>query len=290
MYLEHYAIHHTTALEGNLCRSEMELWLGVAFQVMPTQVLTFAKYLHGALSNKIFSLCMTLTLTFCESVDYVSNLLSFIGELIVLCLKKLLILLFWSKTLSNFQWYVIKFVFFSFVCQHFKLFSNKFGKTFRRRNIMEDANKTYLQTCNFNQERDPFCPVFRIGDIVHFAGENFTQLAVRGGVIVISIDWNCNLDWDFLEFCKPIYSFRRVDDPNTNIAPGWNFRYEKQIDWIKDIKTPTATTNYSLDMQIITRRTGARYSNLMAFVLLLRSEGRVRNSTSFQPCWTLVLD
>jgi hypothetical protein len=43
-------------------------------------------------------------------------------------------------------------------------------------------------------------------------------------------------------------------------------------------------------MQIITRRTGARYSNLMVFVLLLRSEGRVRNSTSFQPCWTLVLD
>jgi hypothetical protein len=103
-------------------------------------------------------------------------------------------------------------------------FYKKFGKTFRRRNIMEDANKTYLQSCHYNQERDPFCPVFRIEDIVSFAGENFTQLAIRGGVIVISIDWNCNLDLDFLEFCKPIYSFRRADDPNTNIAPGWNFR------------------------------------------------------------------
>ncbi|EFX89097.1 hypothetical protein DAPPUDRAFT_310786 [Daphnia pulex] len=100
-----------------------------------------------------------------------------------------------------------------------------FGKTFRRRNIMEDANKTYLQSCHYNQERDPFCPVFRIEDIVSLAGENFTQLAIRGGVIVISIDWNCNLDLDFLEFCKPIYSFRRADDPNTNIAPGWNFRH-----------------------------------------------------------------
>ncbi|KAK4019347.1 hypothetical protein OUZ56_001370 [Daphnia magna] len=100
-----------------------------------------------------------------------------------------------------------------------------FGKTFRRRNILQDANKTYLQTCHYHPERDPFCPVFRIDDIVSFAGENFTQLAVRGGVIVISIEWNCNLDLDFMELCKPIYTFRRVDDPNTNIAPGWNFRY-----------------------------------------------------------------
>lgn len=100
-----------------------------------------------------------------------------------------------------------------------------FGKMFRRRNIMEDANKTYLQSCHYNKASDPFCPVFRIGDIVTSAGENFTQLAVRGGVVVISIEWNCNLDWDFLEFCKPDYSFRRADDPNTNIAPGWNFRY-----------------------------------------------------------------
>lgn len=99
-----------------------------------------------------------------------------------------------------------------------------FGKTFRRRNIMVDANKTYLQSCHYHREKDPFCPVFRIEDIVSLAGENFTQLAVRGGVIVISIEWNCNLDRDFLEFCKPVYSFRRVDDPNTNIAPGWNFR------------------------------------------------------------------
>jgi hypothetical protein len=28
----------------------------------------------------------------------------------------------------------------------------------------------------------------------------------------------------------------------------------------------------------------------MAFVLLLKSEGREGNLTSFQPCWTLVLD
>lgn len=100
-----------------------------------------------------------------------------------------------------------------------------FGKMFRRRNIMEEANKTYLQSCHYSRDQDPFCPVFRIQDMISFAGENFTQLAIRGGVIVVSIDWDCNLDLDFMKFCKPVYSFRRADDPNTNIAPGWNFRY-----------------------------------------------------------------
>nr|CAH0108652.1 unnamed protein product [Daphnia galeata] len=133
-----------------------------------------------------------------------------------------------------------------------------FGKTFRRRNIMEDANKTYLQTCNFNQERDPFCPVFRIGDIVSFAGENFTQLAVRGGVIVISIDWNCNLDWDFLEFCKPIYSFRRVDDPNTNIAPGWNFRHANY----HEENRRTLFKSYGIRFVIEVRGQGAKFNIL----------------------------
>jgi P2X purinoceptor 4 len=99
-----------------------------------------------------------------------------------------------------------------------------FGKMFRRRNIMEEANKTYLQSCHYSRDQDPFCPVFRIQDMISLAGENFTQLAVRGGVIVVSIDWDCNLDLDFMKFCKPMYSFRRADDPNTNIAPGWNFR------------------------------------------------------------------
>nr|CAH0101182.1 unnamed protein product [Daphnia galeata] len=133
-----------------------------------------------------------------------------------------------------------------------------FGKTFRRRNMMEDANKTYLQTCNFNQERDPFCPVFRIGDIVHFAGENFTQLAVRGGVIVISIDWNCNLDWDFLEFCKPMYSFRRVDNPNTNIAPGWNFRHANY----HEENRRTLFKSYGIRFVIEVRGQGAKFNIL----------------------------
>ena len=39
----------------------------------------------------------------------------------------------------------------------------------------------------------------------------------------MDIEWNCDFDYDETK-CKPKYSFRRLDDPNVNIAKGWNFR------------------------------------------------------------------
>ncbi|TPP63840.1 P2X purinoceptor [Fasciola gigantica] len=45
-----------------------------------------------------------------------------------------------------------------------------------------------------------------------------------GGVIGIDIRWNCDLDWN-VRYCNPVYSFSRLDDPNANIATGFNFRY-----------------------------------------------------------------
>lgn len=100
----------------------------------------------------------------------------------------------------------------------------KFGTQFKRRNVLENSNSTYLQTCIYNAENDPFCPVFKIGDIVKEAGENFSEVAVKGGVFEIEITWDCNLDWDFMKYCKPKYSFERMDSPKALISPGWNFR------------------------------------------------------------------
>jgi len=44
-------------------------------------------------------------------------------------------------------------------------------------------------------------------------------MAVKGGVVSLSIAWHCNLDYDFVEYCKPKYNFRILDDF------GWNFRH-----------------------------------------------------------------
>ena len=44
-------------------------------------------------------------------------------------------------------------------------------------------------------------------------------MAIKGGVVGIDIQWNCDLDWDFKKYCLPTYSFRLLD------STGWNFRF-----------------------------------------------------------------
>jgi P2X purinoceptor 4 len=101
----------------------------------------------------------------------------------------------------------------------------KFGEEYQKRNILEDADKNFLKHCRYNatSKTDRFCPVFRIGDIVEMAGGS-SRVAIRGGVFVIRIKWNCNLDLNFKN-CRPVYTFDRMDNKDSLISPGWNFRY-----------------------------------------------------------------
>ncbi len=66
--------------------------------------------------------------------------------------------------------------------------------------------------------------MFVLRDIVEGANQDYDKIAFNGAVIGIEINWDCNLDND-LKYCVPKYSFRRLDDPNTQVAKGWNFRY-----------------------------------------------------------------
>ena len=46
---------------------------------------------------------------------------------------------------------------------------------------------------------------------------------IQGGVIVIGIEWQCDLDWS-IDYCLPKYSFSRLDQEKAKIAKGSNFR------------------------------------------------------------------
>ena len=94
----------------------------------------------------------------------------------------------------------------------------------RRRNIIEIAESSSLKNCTFDPEYNAGCPVFVLGDIVKWAGQDYHEISRLGGIIGIEIYWDCNLDFD-LKYCVPKYSFRRLDDAKTTIAKGWNFRY-----------------------------------------------------------------
>ncbi|XP_053224332.1 P2X purinoceptor 7 isoform X1 [Podarcis raffonei] len=98
----------------------------------------------------------------------------------------------------------------------------KFNYT--KRNISPDFNIS----CTYNKNTAPHCPIFRLGDILRASGENFSEVAVQGGIVGIEINWDCNLD-KWLHRCEPKYGFRRLDDKKTNEAlyPGNNFRFAK---------------------------------------------------------------
>ncbi|XP_053547655.1 P2X purinoceptor 3 [Bombina bombina] len=93
---------------------------------------------------------------------------------------------------------------------------------FEKGNLPDNLN------CRYNPKTHPFCPIFRLGDILKLAGQNFTNLADKGGVMGIKIGWLCDLDqsWDL---CVPKYSFTRLDSVSqkSNISPGYNFRFAR---------------------------------------------------------------
>lgn len=95
-----------------------------------------------------------------------------------------------------------------------------------RRNILPWMTESYLRTCD--RRKDRLCPIFRLGDIVREAGENFQELAVEGGVIGLQIKWDCDLD-RLTQHCDPVYSFRRLDERESNrtLYPGLNYRFAR---------------------------------------------------------------
>ncbi|XP_061585821.1 P2X purinoceptor 4-like isoform X2 [Cololabis saira] len=98
-----------------------------------------------------------------------------------------------------------------------------------KRNIPPHVNSSYLKRCEFSAT-DPDCPIFRLKHMVSEAGEDFEDMAVKGGILGILIDWSCDLDWWVGQAkCYPKYTFRRLDNKNpvNDVSPGYNFRFAK---------------------------------------------------------------
>ncbi|XP_012374458.1 P2X purinoceptor 1 isoform X3 [Dasypus novemcinctus] len=95
----------------------------------------------------------------------------------------------------------------------------------KRRNLVEEVDATYLKSCLHHKTTHPLCPVFQLGYVVQASGQNFSALAVTGGVVGITIDWNCDLDWH-VRHCKPIYEFHGLYEEK-NLSRGFNFRFAR---------------------------------------------------------------
>uniref|UniRef100_A0A7M5WXX6 Purinergic receptor n=1 Tax=Clytia hemisphaerica TaxID=252671 RepID=A0A7M5WXX6_9CNID len=94
-----------------------------------------------------------------------------------------------------------------------------------RNNIVHNQKKgSYMKRCLHNEETDPFCPIFKLRNIVENCGDNYTKVGFKGGIYGIIIKWDCNLDHSIYD-CVPEYKFERLDDEKTPLSHGYNFRY-----------------------------------------------------------------
>nr|WGS94582.1 P2X3a [Lateolabrax maculatus] len=97
-----------------------------------------------------------------------------------------------------------------------------------RGNFPSTMTSSQIKSCTYHPEKDPFCPIFLVGDVLNYTGQSVSSLAEKGGEIGINIEWKCNLDMN-IEYCVPRYSFTRLDAPfaRNAVSKGYNFRFAK---------------------------------------------------------------
>ncbi|KAM4827018.1 P2X purinoceptor 7 isoform 1-T1 [Thomomys bottae] len=138
------------------------------------------------------------------------------------------------------------------------------GHNYTTRNILPDMNIT----CTFHKTQNPQCPIFRLGDIFREARENFSEVAVQGGIMGIEIYWDCNLD-QWSHHCRPKYSFRRLDDKTSNesLFPGYNFRFAKYYRE-NNVEKRTLIKVFGIRFDILVFGTGGKFDIVQLVVYI----------------------
>ncbi|RXM95446.1 P2X purinoceptor 1 [Acipenser ruthenus] len=98
--------------------------------------------------------------------------------------------------------------------------------TFPRYGVSRSNVVPFNESCIFHKDTDPLCPIFRLGDLVTMAGFDFRKIAVKGGMIVIGIIWDCDLDWS-ASHCNPTFNIHGLYGEDSLSTPGYNFRFAK---------------------------------------------------------------
>ncbi|XP_039612714.1 P2X purinoceptor 1 [Polypterus senegalus] len=95
-----------------------------------------------------------------------------------------------------------------------------------RSNLDESITKSYLANCTY--EKDPLCPIFKLGNLIQTAGFDFNEVALKGGAVGIVIKWDCNLDFPE-KYCRPTYDVHGLygGGKQSSASLGYNFRYAK---------------------------------------------------------------
>ncbi|XP_021569430.1 P2X purinoceptor 5 [Carlito syrichta] len=141
---------------------------------------------------------------------------------------------------------------------------------FSKSNVRDIKDTSFLKSCLFGP-KNHYCPIFRVGSVIRWAGSDFRDIAVQGGVIGIQIEWNCDLDKAASE-CNPHYSFSRLDNKLSNSVSGYNFRFAKYYRDAAGVEFRTLMKAYGIRFDVMVNGKGAFFCDLVLIYLIKKSE------------------
>ncbi|XP_019401298.1 PREDICTED: P2X purinoceptor 5 isoform X3 [Crocodylus porosus] len=131
---------------------------------------------------------------------------------------------------------------------------------FSRTNVLKTNDDFYLKSCHYSP-KNLYCPIFRLGNLVSWAGSNFQEMALEGGAIGIMIEWDCNLDKGPSE-CNPRYSFTRLDNESgeKSISSGYNFRFAKYYKNTNGVEFRTLIKAYGIRFDVMVNGKAGKFN------------------------------
>ncbi|XP_044534881.1 P2X purinoceptor 5-like [Gracilinanus agilis] len=140
----------------------------------------------------------------------------------------------------------------------------RFSKfNFTKTNLRETKSKSYLKSCHFGP-KSPYCPIFRVGNLVKYTGHDFREMALEGGVIGIQMEWDCNLDFS-PPVCKLHYSFHRLDNAKT-VAGGYNFRFARYYQDANGVEFRKLMKVYGIRFDVLVTGRAGKFSIIPALI------------------------
>uniref|UniRef100_A0A2I3H541 P2X purinoceptor n=1 Tax=Nomascus leucogenys TaxID=61853 RepID=A0A2I3H541_NOMLE len=142
---------------------------------------------------------------------------------------------------------------------------------FSKSNVIDVKDRSFLKSCHFGP-KNHYCPIFRLGSVIRWAGSDFQDIALEGGVIGINIEWNCDLDKAASE-CHPHYSFSRLDNKlSKSVSSGYNFRFARYYRDAAGVEFRTLMKAYGIRFDVMVNGKGAFFCDLVLIYLIKKRE------------------
>ncbi|XP_034797188.1 P2X purinoceptor 5 isoform X2 [Pan paniscus] len=130
---------------------------------------------------------------------------------------------------------------------------------FSKSNVMDVKDRAFLKSCHFGP-KNHYCPIFQLGSVIRWAGSDFQDIALEGGVIGINIEWNCDLDKAASE-CHPHYSFSRLDNKlSKSVSSGYNFRFARYYRDAAGVEFRTLMKAYGIRFDVMVNGKAGKFS------------------------------